>query len=150
MAKTTIIIALLLILLGLVGYFGTPSPTPADTAQEQTDSSTAKSVTSKRSVTALIPAFIGVILLLCGLVAMNEDLRRHAMHLAVLIGLLGFLAGAGRGAMGLSKMVSGDPNLNYRSMTFVWLMALLCGLFVILCVNSFIEARKRRSAEIAD
>jgi len=72
------------------------------------------------------------------------------MHLAVLIGLLGFLAGAGRGAMGLSKMVSGDPNLNYRSMTFVWLMALLCGLFVILCVNSFIEARKRRSAEIAD
>jgi hypothetical protein len=150
MAKTTIIFALLLILLGLVGYFGTSAQTPADAAQEQADSNTAKSVTPKRSITALIPAFIGVILLISGLVAMNEGLRKHAMHLAVLIGLLGFLAGAGRGTMGLSKMVSGDPSLNYRSMTFVWLMALLCGLFVILCVNSFIQARKRRSAEIAD
>lgn len=149
MAKTTIIFALLLILLGLVGYFGTSAQTPADTAQEQADSNTPKNATPKHSITALIPAFIGVILLLCGLVAMNESFRKHAMHLAVLIGLLGFLAGAGRGAMGLSKMVSGDPNLNYRSMTFVWLMALLCGLFVILCVNSFIQARKRRSAEIA-
>jgi uncharacterized membrane protein HdeD (DUF308 family) len=150
MAKTTIIFALLLILLGLVGYFGTSAQAPADAAQEQADSNTAKSVTPKRSITALIPAWVGVILLLAGLVAMNESFRKHAMHLAVLIGLLGFLAGAGRGAMGLSKMVSGDPNLNYRSMTFVWLMALLCGLFVILCVNSFIQARKRRSAEIAD
>jgi hypothetical protein len=149
MAKTTIIFALLLILLGLLGYFGTSSPTPATTAEEQADSSTAKSVTPKRPVTALIPAFIGVILLLCGLVAMNEGLRKHAMHLAVVIGLLGFLAGAGRGAMGLSKMVSGDPSLNYRSMIFVWLMALLCGLFVILCVNSFIAARKRRTIEAA-
>ncbi len=149
MAKTTIIFALLLILLGLVGYFGVSSPTAATPEKEQAASDAAESATPKRSPTALIPAFVGVILLLCGLVALNEGLRKHAMHFAVVIGLLGFLAGAGRGAMGLAKMVSADSSLNYRSMTFVWLMALLCGLFVILCVNSFIAARKRRTAEVA-
>ena len=55
----------------------------------------------------------------------------------------------GRGAMGLGKFFSGDPDLNRRSFLFVWLMAIICGVFVALCVRSFIATRKRREAEAA-
>ena len=147
MAKVTIVIAALLILLGCVGYFGTPTDQPTSPENAATESDDAASAaTSKRSVTALIPAFFGAILLACGLLACNEGMRKHAMHAAVSIGLLGFLAGAGRGAMGLGKFFSGDPSLNTRSFIYVWLMAILCLVFVGLCVNSFIQARKRREA----
>jgi hypothetical protein len=97
----------------------------------------------------LIPAFAGGLLLLCGVVALNEKARMHAMHAAVLVGLLGFLAAGGRGAMGLMKLLSEGADVNRRSLVFVWLMALLCGVFVVLCVNSFIQARKRQRAEAA-
>ncbi|MEM7558346.1 MAG: hypothetical protein AAF394_04430, partial [Planctomycetota bacterium] len=81
--------------------------------------------------------------------AFKESFRKHAMHGAAMIGLLGVLAGAGRGAMGLGKFFSGDPSLNQRSFLFVWLMALICGVFVFLCVQSFRAARKQREAEQA-
>ena len=104
---------------------------------------------AKKSVTALIPAFFGGGLLICGLLAMKESLLKHAMHGAAMIGLLGALAGAGRGAMGLGKFFSGDPSLNQRSFAFVWLMAIICAVFVALCVRSFIAARKAREAATA-
>jgi hypothetical protein len=49
--------------------------------------------------------------------------------------------------MGLSKFLSNDPDLNRRAFVFVWLMAILCTIFVVLCVRSFIDARKRRQLE---
>lgn len=144
MAKVTVVIAALLILIGCVGYFGTPTAEPS--SPENNAAETAEAAPSKNSVTALIPAFVGAILLVCGLLSFNEGMRKHAMHAAVSIGLLGFLAGAGRGAMGLGKFFSGDPSLNTRSFIFVWLMAILCLVFVVMCVNSFIQTRKRREA----
>ncbi|MEM9658897.1 MAG: hypothetical protein AAF961_11100, partial [Planctomycetota bacterium] len=107
----------------------------------------ADSSTGKKSVTALIPTFFGAVLVLCGVVALNESLLKHAMHAAAAVGLLGTLAGAGRGAMGLGKFFAGDPSLNQRSFLFVWLMALICGVFVGLCVRSFIAARRKREQE---
>lgn len=152
MAKTTIFFGILLIVLGAVGYFGTPlddsgsADDPAQTetvdgAPAETDDGEPK---SKRSVTALIPAMVGGLLLLCGLLAMQEGMRMHAMHAAVIVGLLGALAGLGRGCMGLGKFMSGDPSLNMRSFTFVWLMAIICIVYVALCIRSFIEARRQR------
>ena len=154
MAKVTVIFAALLIVLGCVGYFGT-TPSPAESgaaaSAEETSGDTAEqSDPAKRSVTALIPAFVGGILLIFGLLAFNEGMRKHAMHGAAMIGLLGFLAGAGRGAMGIGKFLSGDPSLNQRSFAFVWLMALLCLVFLIMCINSFIQARKRREQAAAN
>ena len=86
---------------------------------------------------------------MCGLLALKESLLKHAMHAASVIGLLGAIAGAGRGAMGLGKFFSNDPSLNPRSFLFVWLMALICSVFVILCVRSFIAAKKRRELDQA-
>jgi hypothetical protein len=62
-----------------------------------------------RSVTALIPAFVGLPLLLLGFLAFKEKMRKHAMHAAAAIGLLGFVAAAARliivlaGAAGASR-----------------------------------------------
>ncbi|MEM8736570.1 MAG: hypothetical protein AAGG44_20230, partial [Planctomycetota bacterium] len=66
---------------------------------------------------------------------------------AATVGLLGGLACIGRGSMGLGKFFSGDPSLNLRSFTFVWLTAVICVIFVVMCVFSFIAARKQREAE---
>jgi hypothetical protein len=90
------------------------------------------------SGTALIPAYMGAALVLLGLLAFKESLLKHAMHLAAMIGVLGLLASVGRLiATGNFKGVGGV------SLT---LMALLSALFVALCVNSFIQSRRRRRA----
>lgn len=148
MAKITIFFGMLLIGLGVLGYAGSGTP-QANISSETTTETDAAPATepAKKPVTALIPAFVGITLLLCGVIALKESLLKHAMHGAAVVGLLGALAGAGRGAMGLGKFFSGDPSLNQRSFIFVWLMALICGVFVMLCVRSFIAARKRREQE---
>lgn len=159
MAKIAIICGLLLIGIGVVGYIGhEPTKPSADgaAATEGSDSSAdsssegeAKEKVGKKSPTALIPAGVGLLLALCGMLALKESMRKHAMHGAATVGLLGAVAGAGKGGMDLGKFFSGDPSLNQRSFLFVWLMALICGVFVFLCVQSFRAARKQREAEQA-
>jgi hypothetical protein len=93
-----------------------------------------------KSPTALIPAAVGVLLAVCGAVVIaSPSSRKHVMHAAATIGLLGFLAAAGRL---LSSLMKGTvpPALTISALA---LMAGLCGLFVILCVGSFISARRR-------
>ena len=70
-----------------------------------------------------------------------KDARDARSRLA---GLLGTLAGLGRGTSGLGKFFSGDPSLNQRSFLFVWLMTIICAIYVGLCANSFLQARKQR------
>ena len=144
MAKTTIVFGALLIVLGVVGYSGGGATSAATESSQQASTEPAE---AKKSVTALIPAFFGGAVVLCGVLALKESLRKHAMHGAAAISLLGLIAGGGRGAMGLGKFFSGDPSLNQRSFLFVWLMALICGIFLVLCVRSFIAARKAKAQE---
>jgi hypothetical protein len=94
------------------------------------------------SSTALIPAYLGAALVLLGLLALKESLLKHAMHAAATIGLIGLLAAGGRLAASLIKsgMVQGVGG------TSLSLMTLLCAVFVALCVNSFIQVRRRRRA----
>jgi O-antigen/teichoic acid export membrane protein len=118
MALTTIVFGLLLVLLGLAGYFGTGTS----------------------SVTALIPAFFGLMLLMLGFVARAEHARKHAMHAASAVGLIGFLAAVG----GLAMTPPGvRPAMAVYSQIA---MALLTGIFTALCVRSFIAARRARKA----
>ena len=69
MPRITVIFSLLYIALGLGGFF----------------------LTGGVHKTALIPAAIGAILLVLGLLAGNEKLRMHVMHAALVIGLLALL-----------------------------------------------------------
>ena len=123
MASTTIVIGTLLVLLGVIPYF----------------------VSASHSPTALIPAYVGAVLVLLGFVARNDRLRKHAMHVAVIVGLLGFLAAAGRLIMSLAR---GNTPTPLSAVSLIG-MALLTGVFVVLCVRSFIAARRQRVAASA-
>ena len=93
--------------------------------------------TGSTQKTALIPAVLGGILMVCGILASNEARRMMAMHIAILIGLIGFIGAAAtlfKEGQAMAAVVS-------KSIT-----ALLCATFVGLCVRSFIQARKAREA----
>ena len=100
--------------------------------------------------TALIPAYFGAALLLCGVLANTEDAKRRAlwMHIAVTLGLVGFLFPFVRSVGGAVKLMTGHaaevlrPLAGEESMT----MALLCLVFTVLCVRSFIRARVLKTA----
>ena len=122
MPIVSVVFGALLTALGLWGWFGAEP--------------------EHRSVTAFIPAFVGVPLVLLGLLALKESMLKHAMHAAAVLGLLGFLAALGRI---IQKLATGGT-VEGRAGTSTVLMAVLCGTFVALCVNSFIQARRRRRA----
>jgi hypothetical protein len=94
-------------------------------------------------VTSLIPAIFGVLIGGCGLVALKESLRKHAMHGAAFFGLVGF---AMPGAMVIKALASG----NIERPLAVGLqagMTVVCGIFLALCIRSFIAARKARQQQ---
>jgi uncharacterized membrane protein len=92
------------------------------------------------SWTALIPAILGGVFVVLGALAFKDNLRKHVMHLAAALGLLGFLASLGRL---LPKILMGEVQFGLATVCLA-LMALICALFVGLCVNSFVQARRRR------
>ena len=88
------------------------------------------------SPTALIPAVFGAVLMILGYAARAKDnLRKHLMHVAVLVGLLGFLASAGRLVSKISEISMSPAVISQIA------MAVTCLLFVILSVKSFMNAR---------
>jgi hypothetical protein len=96
------------------------------------------------TISAIIPAFVGILLVGLGAVALNPGARKHAMHVAVIVGLLGFLLAAGR----LASVLASGKTPTPLGGTSLGLMALLCGVFVALCVRSFIQARRQRLAGV--
>lgn len=118
MASTTIVFGVLLTLLGLGGYV----------------------LTGAASLTALIPALFGVVLIVLGVVARAEHLRKHAMHAAAAVALLGLL-----GALMPLMRTPAAPRAGaalFSQIAMVGLMAI----FVVLCVKSFVDARRARTA----
>ena len=96
-------------------------------------------LTDRTSITAMIPAFFGAALVICAMIARNEAARKHAMHAAVAIGLLGGLAALGRG---VPAALNGDA---MRPAVLSQLaMGVLLLTYVALGVQSFIAARRRR------
>jgi hypothetical protein len=88
------------------------------------------------SLTAFIPAAFGILLMLLGhLAAAKEDLRKHLMHAAVIIALLGFILPLGRLLSKLSDLTLSAAVVSQIA------MAAVCLIFVVLAVRSFIAAR---------
>ena len=92
-----------------------------------------------RSVTALIPALFGLLLLGLGVLARSDGARKHAMHAAATVALVGF-AGA------VFRLVSSPAGGGTLAVSSQIAMALLTGAFVALCVKSFIDTRRARAA----
>jgi uncharacterized membrane protein len=122
MAKFSIIFGIILIILGLVSYFGI----------------------SNESITALIPAFLGIPVLILGFLALNEKYLKHTMHTAAVLMLLGF-AGTVSGLFKFFRMIGGEVFERPSAITIQAIMAVLCLLFLIYAIKSFIDARRKKS-----
>ncbi len=120
MAKVTLVFAALLIALGLAGFLGTGSQHP----------------------TALIPTWIGVVLGVFGALALSpsEGRRKLFMHINVTIGLLGFIGTVVE--IVRSSLSAKAPDT--IAMVSKYSLAVLLLIYVILCVRSFIAARRAR------
>lgn len=118
MARTTIVFGVLMIALGLAGYFGT----------------------GRVSVTALIPAGFGILLAVLGALSFDERRRKQTMHAAAAIGVIGLL---GTAPALVQLLVGGEASSAVLARA---VMAILMAVFVGLCVRSFIAARKARAA----
>jgi hypothetical protein len=123
MPRITIGFSLAYLTIGLGGYF----------------------LTGAASWTALIPAGIGLILLILGIVAIRrENLRKHAMHAALLVSLL-VLGGTASSLPKLPEALAGEGQrpaaVQSRAATAVVSLA-----FLVLGIRSFIQARRSRSS----
>jgi protein-S-isoprenylcysteine O-methyltransferase Ste14 len=121
MAKVTLVFAVLFIALGVAGFITTGSEHP----------------------TALIPAALGLLLGIFGILSFNPGRRKLFMHINVTLGLLGFL-GTAMGLIQWFQMLAGATVKNPPATESKAIMALLCLIYVALCVRSFIAARKAR------
>ena len=122
MATTTIGFGIILIVLGAGGYIYSGMTAP----------------------TALIPAGFGILLAVFGAMAKDESKRKMAMHIAVTVGLIGFL-GTASGLMGVASMLSGGTVARPAADVSKAIMAMLMAVFVGMCVRSFIAARRARA-----
>jgi hypothetical protein len=122
LAKVTVVFAILLIALGMVGYFGTGA----------------------QHATALIPTWFGAALGMFGLLAMSPDegRRKLFMHVAVTIGLLGFIGGAVEAIRGYLHAVHAGTQPDMIALASKLTMTGLLLIYVVLCVRSFIAARR--------
>ena len=93
-----------------------------------------------QSVTALIPAFIGLGLLIPGYLAYNPAMKMHAMHATAVFALIGTLGGA----MGIPDAIAGDWG---RATIARIVLLLLCGEYMFFSIMSFRAARIKRERE---
>jgi hypothetical protein len=119
MLSVTRTVGFLLILLGVVGYVATGGA----------------------SITALIPAMFGAVLLIIALVARSPESRKHAMHAAVALALVGLIGTIPRI---IPALRAGD--IQRPAVLAQIAMAVILLVYVLLGVKSFIDARKARQA----
>ncbi len=125
MARLTILFGIVLILLGTLTYMQT----------------------GKQFPTSLIPAAFGLLLAICGFLGRTTDLKRRAlvMHIAVTVGLLGFL-GTAKSILDYIRMKQGVQFKFPIAVEEKSAMAILLLVFTILCVRNFIQTRRARLA----
>lgn len=123
MQKFTIGFGLVLIVLGEWAYITTGSAHP----------------------TALIPAAAGLLFVLFGALAHSDNAKRVMlwMHAAVTVALLLFL-GTIPGVVDEVRMMRGVVFPHPRAVQEKAATCLLCLVFVLVCVRSFVAARKAR------
>ncbi|HEX8289694.1 MAG TPA: hypothetical protein VF556_17055 [Pyrinomonadaceae bacterium] len=124
MPSVSIACGILLMLIGVIGYaYGM--------------------IDGKASLTALIPALFGLVLVALGAVSRaKEHLQKHLMHGAVMVGLIGFIATASS-FFKIPALLNGTAE-RPAAIIAQLATAAVCLIFVLLCVKSFADARRNR------
>ena len=93
-------------------------------------------ISDSSSITSFIPAFIGIPLILIGIISkIKPSLRKALMHIAVLIGVIAFLGGLDFFRGMLANYYAGMSKL----------MLMVTGfLYVYICVKSFLFVRRQK------
>jgi hypothetical protein len=120
MQNLTLSLGILLIILGAASYLGT----------------------GQESVTALIPSFFGILFVLFGWLGKKESLRKHMMHAAAGLALLGIFGTIGA-VPGLIEIIGGGEVERPLATIARSAMFIMCVGFLIRAVQSFIAARKK-------
>jgi uncharacterized membrane protein HdeD (DUF308 family) len=123
MPKITIIVGTILSAIGVFGYL----------------------LSESRSLTALIPLVFGSLLEVCGVLATRPEYKKHAMHGAAALALLG-VAGSAMGFVSFLKLLTGGDVARPFGAQMQAAMFVICLIFLGLCVRSFREARAARDA----
>ena len=125
MAKITIGFGLLLVLVAAAGFVATGSAHP----------------------TSLIPAAVGLLFVLFGVLAHTDDPKKRMlwMHVAVTVALLMFL-GTVKADIDVFRLAHGVEFPHPIAIEEKAATSLLCLLYVLLCVRSFVAARRGRVA----
>ncbi len=125
MVRVTRVTGIVLIVLGLVYFVMTGSAHP----------------------TPLIPTIWGLLLLICGVLAISKDTKRVMlwMHIAVTLGSLGFLFPGIRAGMSYAKSATLTVVQRTAAQEEV-IMAAVCLIFTGLCVRNFVANRRARLA----
>jgi hypothetical protein len=123
MPRWTLALALFLIVLGVGSYF----------------------LTGMQSVTALIPAFLGLLLIGCVLWARREGSRRNAMHAATALALLGF-GGTISGVLKIFQVFAGETVERHEAALAQAIVAIACAIYLWISARSFLRARRARAA----
>jgi hypothetical protein len=130
MPSLSVMFGVVLTALGLVAYF---NPEPLGVGKDGTPA-------TPGHPSALSPVGFGALLIVAGLVALAAPgARKHAMHLAAVVALLGTLGG-------LVPVILRSFRFEEVAVKVGLGMAVLCATFLALCVNSFVQARKARGA----
>ena len=123
MAKITVLFGVLLIILGAASFI----------------------LTGHKFPTSLIPVAFGILLVAFGGMAETPETRRRMlfMHIAVTVGLLGFLATA-PALVSAVQLFKGKLFPYPAALEEKAAMSVLLLIYVVLCVRSFIAARRSR------
>jgi hypothetical protein len=131
MPSLSVMFGVVLTALGLVAYF---SPESLGTGK-------GGEPPKPQQGSALSPAGVGGVLIVVGLVALAAPgARKHAMHLAAVVALLGTVGG-------LVPVILRNFRFEEVAVKVGLGMAVLSAVFLALCVNSFIQARKARTQQ---
>lgn len=95
-----------------------------------------------KGVGQFVPMMLGIPTLFCGVVALNPHRRKHAMHASASIAALGVVIGLLRVIYFGVQWSDGDRGEHMAFKMSVG-MAALCVVFVLICVSSFVQARRR-------
>lgn len=124
MPRTTIGLGIVLIVVGVIAYVAT----------------------AFASWTALIPAILGAVILVCGLIGLKN--QKLGIHIALVVAILGIF-GTAMNVMQVGALIAGEAERPAAVITSIITFVMLI-VYVVMGVRSFIAARRWKNSTQAE